>query len=267
MFGYQATQLIRSVVGPLIISLGLILNTVSFLVMKNIKSSTANYMTYLALIDSGVLSVGLVSLWLHSANHNTLPIITEISCKAAPFLFYSLADFSVLVILIMTGERFYAVWQPISNGKTNRKRRFKINLSVALIFCLLVNSHFVYTHSLNRLSALDEETSNSTDELVEPNILCEDTKWKEFYETYWVYIDASLYSFIPFIAITVLNILIIVTLKQAETMKITKNNKNLSLTSSTILKNDGLKSRASLISSELRLKYKVRKGTLNRTVN
>ena len=214
---YQATHLIRTVIIPLMITVGLILNTISFAVMKQIKSTTATYMTYLSLVDSGVLSVGLVSLWLHSASHNSLPIITEIGCKIVPFMFYSLADFSVLIILIMTGERFYGVWKPLSNSKINKNRRLKINLLIGLAFSLLVNSHFTFTHSLVNVG--DKDQRNSTlekDDLIETSNLCEYVIWKEFYEIYWTFIDASLYSFMPFLVITTLNILIIVTLRKAE---------------------------------------------------
>jgi hypothetical protein len=46
--------------------------------------------------------------------------------------------------------------------------------------------------------------------------VCEYIIWKDFYEFYWIFIDASIYSFIPSVLIFILNILMIGILKKAE---------------------------------------------------
>ena len=58
-------------------------------------------------------------------------------------------------------------------------------------------------------------TSNSL-AYFQPNYVCEYVIWRDFYEIYWIYIDASIYSFVPSFLIFTLNILIIKTLSKAD---------------------------------------------------
>ena len=208
---YEITHFIRTYIIPVVITFGLILNLISFLVMKRIRSSTSNYMTFLSLIDSAVLSIGIVSLLLHSTSYNTMPIGSLVCCKLIPFLFYSFADYSVMILLVMTGERFYVVWKPFS--RLNKKKLFKLNLLICAVFCFSVNSHFIYTHSLADLTKNGLNSSLSTD--IDRSV-CEYVIWKEFYEKYWIFIDASIYSFIPFILITFYNLFMIIMLRKAD---------------------------------------------------
>ena len=120
-------------------------------------------------------------------------------------------DFSVATIVIMTAEKLYAIYKPMKARllKYNRKRSIYIVL-IALLICSLMNFHFLITHSvtniqLNNLKNQSSNISNST-------IMCANDKWFLFYNYYWPYIDATLYSFLPFLLITVLNILIVVCL-------------------------------------------------------
>ena len=219
---YQLTQYLRLYAIPIVITCGLILNFISFLVMKQIKSSTSRYMTFLALVDSGVLIVGAISLWLHSVSYNSSPIISSIGCKLVPFCFYSLADYSVLIIIIMTYERFYAVWQPVQANQSDKIKHFKFKTIISLLFCLFINSHYIYSHSFFDNNS-NNRNFNSSQFLIAadfiPNYVCEYVVWKEFYEKYWIYIDASIYSFVPFILLTTFNVLTILILKKAESKK------------------------------------------------
>lgn len=115
---------LRLYVVPVLVIIGFILNMLSFLVMKRIRSSTtSNYMALLGLVDSGVLLIGGFSLWTHTINANiAFTSASIISCKLVPFLMYTLADLSVFIIVIMTAERFYAVWRPLKANKMAKKR-------------------------------------------------------------------------------------------------------------------------------------------------
>ena len=46
--------------------------------------------------------------------------------------------------------------------------------------------------------------------------ICTYKTWDNFYEFYWIYIDASIYSFLPFLLLSIFNVLIIRYLKKAE---------------------------------------------------
>lgn len=235
---YNISYVLKMFLFPILV-FGFITNTISFIVMKRIKSSsTAKYMSFLALVDSGVLLVGGLSLWAHSINYYSSRFISVIGCKLIPFMFYSLADYSVLIIVLMTGERFYGVWKPFKANK-NKLKVFRLNLIIGCIFCCLVNSHFIYTHTLVDHNNESESNgvvfisaSNSKQQLQQveyvdtiksssssstsSNYVCEYAIWKDFYEKYWVFIDASIYSFIPSLLIFSLNILIIRLLNKAD---------------------------------------------------
>lgn len=229
----NVTYVIKMFLFPILV-FGFVTNTISFIVMKRIKSSsTAKYMSILALIDCGVLLVGGFSLWAHSINYYSSKFISIIGCKLIPFLFYSLADYSVIIIVLMTGERFYGVWKPFHANKMSKKRMFRLNLLVGFLFCCLINSHFLITHNLVKFNEtplnlktggmlVDSVIIHSSNEFKDmsksasTNYVCEYTMWKDFYERYWVFIDASIYSFIPSFLIVTFNIIIIRLLNKAD---------------------------------------------------
>lgn len=214
------TQILRTFVIPIVISCGVLLNLISFLVLKRIKSSsTAQFMSFLGLIDLGVLIAGSSNMWLNNIHFNSMPIISVIGCKLTLFSYYTLADYSVLILVIMTVERFYGVWKPVHT----RKSFTFLNLLLAFLFCSFVNSHFILTHTMVRhevnFTKSNTSTSNSSIGFfhdIASSESCEFTMWKEFYEKYWIFIDASIYSFIPFLIISACNTLIISFLNKAD---------------------------------------------------
>ncbi len=236
----QTAYIIQNILLPALIIFGFISNAISFVIMKRIKiSATTKYMTFLALIDSGVLLIGGISFWINSVKYNSSTFISIIACKLIPFLFYSFADYSVYIIVLMTIERFYAVWKPFKAKQMNKKRLFRFNILIGCLFCCLVNFHFLITHSLvyqpnfinNNNNNIDYSYLKSNESVhnfeeankKNENYICEYHLWKEFYDYYWIYIDASVYSFVPSFLIITFNILIIILLNKAKNV-----NSNLS---------------------------------------
>lgn len=207
---------LRSYGIPILIIIGSVLNMISFLVLKRIKSSsTAQYMSFLGIVDTLVLITGAASICL---DHINLPhLFLIIGCKSTLFLFYSMADFSVFIIVIMTAERFYGVWRPVQANKTTDKNN--LILVLVFLFCCLVNLHLIFTHTMVKHNDYTNTTINlninNNNNKTNFNV-CEYVYLSEFYEQFWVYIDATIYSFIPFIVLTILNILIIICIKKAE---------------------------------------------------
>lgn len=226
----QIAYIIQNILLPVLIICGFISNAISFVIMKRIKiSATTKYMTFLALIDSCVLLIGGISFLLSSIKYNSPELfISIIACKLIPFLFYSFADYSVLIIVLMTFERFYAVWKPFKAKKMNKKRVFRLNILIGSLFCCLVNFHFLITHSLvyqsdeknkiynnNKDYFINESIVHDLIEKNKNNYICEYVMWNKFYENYWIYIDASVYSFVPSFLIITLNILIIILINKS----------------------------------------------------
>ena len=106
------TYFLRVVIFPVVIIVGIILNLLSFFVMRRVQGSTTSYyMAVLGLVDCGVLIIGGISAWSHSFTANlSFTMASNLSCKLIPFLTYTFLDLSVCIIVVMTADRFYAVW-------------------------------------------------------------------------------------------------------------------------------------------------------------
>jgi len=188
-------------------------------------------MSFLALIDSGVLIAGSLSLFANTSYYNSIPMLSVIGCKLIPFLFYSFADFSVLIIVLMTFERFYGVWRPFQANEISQTKIIRLNLFFGCLFCCLINCHFIFTHSLVARKQHQQQQSEDDNQ---SNYVCEYVIWKDFYEIYWIFIDSFIYSFIPSFLIFTLNILIITMLNKADNIAMNrsiKSNETVEMTS------------------------------------
>ena len=222
---FQAVYFLRVYTLPVIIIIGTILNLLSFFVMRRIKSSTSFYFSILGLSDTLVLLTGGLNLWLSSAFNFYLVHFSTSVCKIYLFISYSMLDFSVWIIVLTTAEKLYAVSHPLDahSLRTKTKKSLMIVI-IAFFFCLVVNSHFLITHSMIYFEAVKNETLNQIEnntqtvtnqELLDLSI-CSYNKWNEFYEAYWAIFDATIYSFLPFSLISIFNVLILIYLKKAE---------------------------------------------------
>jgi hypothetical protein len=218
-------NIIRCYVLPVIIILGSCLNLLSFFVMKRIGSTTSFFMSILGLVDTFILLVGGINTFLNELKQSIL-FISNISCKIFPFIIYSMLDLSVTIIIIMNAERTYAVACPLVSRRSKFSKKNTIwILFTALVFCMILNSHFIYTHSLidfnsSLIVQTEEEELNYNFKKKEneglKGYMCTAVKWLEFYDNYWVYIDGAIYSFIPFGLLAVLNTMLIFCLMRSD---------------------------------------------------
>jgi hypothetical protein len=181
---------------------------------------------------------GGVNIWLITAFDWTLIKISKVTCKLLPFFIYAMLDFSVLIIVIMTGEKLYAISRPMNalQTKFNRKRSTIITL-VAFLFCLAINSHFLFTHSLIEFKirkSFNNSRNNYSDKV------CTYRIWGLFYDNYWSYIDAIIYSFLPFILLSIFNTSIITRLvkEKQKSLKLQQPENVLLITGNKKCKND-----------------------------
>ena len=182
----------------------------------------------------GVLLTGALNLWLLTAFNWTFIQLSTPACKIFPFLIYTMLDFSVIIIVIMTSERFFAVSRPLKVTQRFNKKKSSIFVLLGFIICATINSHFLFTHSIigdDYLNYSFQNVSNETLVLLSSNntffenlketnnlvtTMCSYVKWNTFYESYWPFIDAVIYSFLPFILLSFFNVSIIGFLKKAE---------------------------------------------------
>lgn len=225
---------LRITVLPFIIVIGSLFNLLAFFVMRRIRySATSYYMAILGLVDFGVLVSGGISLWLISYNGTwSTFLISNTWCKLIPFVFYTFLDLSVFLVVIMTGERFFAVSRPLHANYFLRKKKSCTIILFAALCCATLNSHFLYTHSLeDDLSTLDYSFTEINDtQTANITKVCVPVRWLTFYHTYWSYIDAIIYSFLPTFLLCIFNLSIVRYLIKAarrRQLKLQGNNKNL----------------------------------------
>ena len=124
-------------------------------------------------------------------------------------------DFSVAIIVLMTGEKLYAVSRPMSAFRMNFGRKRLIIIITALVLCLVTNSHFIFTHSIIEMFEIEPNLTEASDINNAYSFkLCTFNSWDNFYDSYWPYIDATVYSFLPFTLLTTFNFSIFVCLKK-----------------------------------------------------
>lgn len=180
-------------VPPILLCLGTFGNMLSFVIMaKNmLKGSTYSYLAVLAVMDLLVLYIGLLRMWIGNFSIDVQDT-SNYMCKIVNFLGFVSSHTSVWLIIAVTIERFIAVKCPLRAPRicTVNRARFVV-LGIVTIICG-INAHIFWTVEL-------KQTQNGYE--------CEASE--VYSKDIWPWVDAAIYSFVPFGIITVLNSLII----------------------------------------------------------
>ncbi len=126
-----------------------------------------------------------------------------------------------MIIVIMTGTKLYGIMYPMKvfGNKFKIKKAF-INVSLTFILCTFINFHFLFSHSIivENLNddSLENQTINEKNRTIKTHKICANVMWFDFYDIFWPYIDAFAYSFLPFISLTILNIIIIHNIRKSK---------------------------------------------------
>ncbi|KAK3596653.1 hypothetical protein CHS0354_006204 [Potamilus streckersoni] len=187
-------------VPPILLLVGTFGNIFSFIILTRHvrKVSTYNYLTVLAIMDILVLYVGLLQLWIGEltdeiVNHGRW------LCKILIFLGYVSSDASVWLIIAVTVERFIAVCFPLKAYTMCNIRKARCIIFLVICLICIINVHFLWTVDLKSVSSNDTVGRK-----------CEASDdHKVLVEVAWPWVDAAIYSFLPFVAITILNSLIV----------------------------------------------------------
>ena len=262
----KITNSVRNIILPVLIVIGFFLNILSFFVMKRIDSTALSfYFSILSLLDTskskyflyysgkrylilGIILTGGINLWTSSVFNWSILDSSTITCKLFTFAISSMLELSVVIIIVITVEKLQAVLYPLraSQNKYNKKRSIMI-VSVATFFCFILNGHFLFSLSINQIDSITNKTITDLK-------ICTHDKWFKFYDEYWPFIDAIMYSFLPFILITFFNILISRSLIRESKKRLELQQINLLGISPTLVKSENFK-RFKTISIKHRLKH------------
>ncbi|KAJ8297944.1 hypothetical protein KUTeg_024475 [Tegillarca granosa] len=152
---------------------GMIGNLLNLVVLKRMKfwqKSTLFFLAVLAFADITVLCVGLSRYWIKNVFDFDLRTISDAGCKINFFVIYISMQYSSWILVCVTLERFI---------KTN--------------FPFRINGHLFFTNGLiNNRTDCDAITS----------------KFHDFEEFAYTYMDFAFLSAIPFVSMAIMNIAI-----------------------------------------------------------
>jgi len=213
---YRVHKLLLLYVPPIFFIIGLVGNTLSAVILTRppMRSiSTYRYLTVLSFTDSLVLSVGLLRMWLGQLliGNDVLDQWTW-ACKLVNVVGYTVSNFSVWLIVAVTVERFIAVCYPLMAPSVCSRRRSTRIIVAVLAVQLTVHVHFAWTVGVHATTA-STTTNNATGALAlpddsRPTQCVASIGFQTLIEDVWPWVDAAIYSFIPFVVIMVLNAMI-----------------------------------------------------------
>ncbi|XP_013403369.1 FMRFamide receptor-like [Lingula anatina] len=183
----------------ILVVIGTFGNIFSFIVLRQkamMTLSTYFYLAALSLADTVVLYFGLFRLWIWQLTGMDVQHYADWSCKLVAVIGYSASDFSVWLIIAVTVERYIVVCHPLKASELCNIPRAKIVMGALFMLLLTINLHFFWTVEL------------STSESDIPK--CDGgPQYKHLITEIWPWVDAVIYSFLPFGTILIMNCIII----------------------------------------------------------
>ncbi|XP_059164420.1 thyrotropin-releasing hormone receptor-like [Physella acuta] len=192
---FAVKRILYLIILPVLIVVGTFGNVFSFIILRRkqmLKVSSYLYLAVLAIIDTCVLYIGGLRLFLLHLLQVDIQDLGDWQCKVIVTFSYVVADLSVWLIIAVTVERYIVVCFPFrASSMCNVTRAKKVIFSLFLLF-LAFNSHTFWTVRLDS-----------------KGICSPGEEYKYMYNHVWSMIDFIVYSIFPFISITIMNILII----------------------------------------------------------
>ena len=180
---------------PVLILLGTVGNVLSLVVMTRrtmIGSSTCFYMAVLSVADTILLYFGCLRTWFSYLTGYDAIILSPAACKIFSFLTYFSYDFAAWVLVAMTIERFIAIHFPFKKARYTTVSRAKKVVAFLTVMFAGINVHFFFT-----ITVTSKGYCNPLPE------------YRYFNDKVFPWIDATLYSFLPFVLLLLFNIIII----------------------------------------------------------
>ena len=197
--------------------IGIIGNILTFTVMIRPRMrgvTTCSYMAVIALCDLSTISMSTFWWSLHFTSHKEN---SGWECRIYLTVFYFSIHYSVTLLVAMTAEKFVAVWFPLKATYLCTVRNARIIIGCTLVIILGINLNHLFTRpdvfitSNNSTTCMSRERARQS-ETLSPHL-------KNYHLYIWPWLDATLYSFIPLISLVILNILILIKLKEAEKLQ------------------------------------------------
>jgi len=225
---YRVHKLLLLYVPPIFFVVGLIGNLLSAIILTRppMRSiSTYRYLTVLSFTDSLVLTIGLLRMWLGQliVGFDVLDRWTW-ACKLVNVVGYTVSNFSVWLIVAVTAERFVAVCYPLMAPSVCSRRRSTRIIFAVLAVQIAIHIHFAWTVDVHATAAAAAGAASAPGNVTrDVAALLEaggggsgtasqcgaSSGFETLVDDVWPWIDAAIYSFVPFVVIIVLNTMIV----------------------------------------------------------
>ncbi|CAF0933605.1 unnamed protein product [Adineta steineri] len=170
------------------------------------RHSTFIYLAFLSIIDLIVLYTFCVNFILHAWFNIDLQQVSLIACKIFSFSIYFFPQASAWILTAVSIDRVFALTRGIRKTR-NIRLTYSILLTIFLILFFL-NVQFLFYSNTYKYSTETNNLSSTTifyqivDTDMDINVVqCSSEnseKYKEFYINIWVYIDAIVNVYLPF---------------------------------------------------------------------
>ena len=207
---FKIVDKILTIYPPIILSIGLIGNVLSVIVLSqasNRRTSTGVMLIFLTVTDSLILINSVLESWLNHMFELDFRMSSNGACKFHVFLSYFLFQLSPWILVFITSERVFSVKYPHKVRDVFTRKRVFLGMFILILILVGVNAHLIhgYNHSFDNVHKRNGCFSSSDHE--------------DFMFSYWTWIDFVLAFAIPFCVLLCGNILVIHKLKSSQNFR------------------------------------------------
>ena len=204
-------DVLRKSLPLIILPISLICNSFTFIALRSRHmrgTSTAFFMLALSVLDP------LILLTKNLVYFPTFVAHFAITCRTLYFFIYVLGYTNVWILVIMTADKFFAVWFPL-------KVSYFCTISRARCFCifLVAITSFISFHHFWTIDSLEHPQDKQ-------KFCYYNTNRYSSIQRVWRYFDFVIWCFLPFILILTLSVLIIYRLRQKR-QGVTQNSRHI----------------------------------------
>ena len=152
---YAVTDMVWSIYSPILLCVGIVGNTLSFVALRGhvLKTRVSSiFLRALSVADTMALIFGLLPIWpIHMAGYDVTSK-HDVICKLRNFLFYTFSDNSVWLICAFTFDRLIAVAFPFRKKVLCTKRNAYIAIAVVCCLSTIKNVEILVTRRLMEMN-------------------------------------------------------------------------------------------------------------------
>ena len=187
---------------PIIVLVGTVGNTMSFavLVRSRMRSTSVYFfLIVLTVADTSVLYASAFKTWIRMLTGFELMNVSNGSCKTVSFLILVSQHLAAWIVVLVTVDRFIAVWFPLRASTVCTVRRAALNTALLAVVTVVYNGHAFWTYELRSKLPVKCVVAKGP--------------WMPFMFAVFPYLRLVTYCLVPFVTIFLLNIAIIVRLR------------------------------------------------------